>query len=444
MEPDDTAAGPALGSLKERATKGALFVVSGNGARSALRLLSNLILTRLLFPEAFGLMALVQVSVTAIEMSSDLGFRGSVVQNSRADARFLNTVWTVKVLRGLLVSLLLVLAAPVVAGHFEEPLLAFLIPVTGTRLAINGLASTSMLTLLRRVEPGKRIALMFGAQVVSIVGMLLAAIWFRSVWVLVFGDLLAAIVRTVGSHFLISGYRNRFAWDRAAVRDVFSFGRWIWVSSIMTGLLGLADRAVLGNMMSSGDLGVYAIALALASMIVGVAQPLSGNLLFPVFSSLARSGGEGGLRRIRRARGLALAALVPPLCFVVIFAPWIVELLYDDRYADAGPMLRILAAGTIPQILVITAERGLLAFGDSFRHMALQIASAVLFVAGLGVGASLGGAYGLMVGGSVGRLLAYIPYAVLSRKYGFTTPVLDLSALAASGLVCVGGLWMFG
>lgn len=432
----------ARGSLKQRAVTGAVFVISGKGGQAMVRLASNLILTRLLFPEAFGLMVLVKVAVQAVEFSSDLGFRGSVVQNKRSDPRFLDSVWTVKVLRGLVVSLALGLAAPAISAHFEEPLLAFLIPVVGLRLAITGLASTSLLTLLRRVEPGKQVALLFGSQVVGVVVMVLAALWFRSVWVLVVGDLIAALARTIGSHFLIPGYRNRFAWDPDAVRDVFRFGRWIWLSSVMTGLLGLADRFILGEMMTASELGVYSLAFALASMFAGTAQQLSGNLLFPVYSSLARRGGEEGLSRIRRARATALLAFLPPLCFVVVFGPWIIELLYDDRYVEAGWMLQILAAGVIPQVLVVTAERGLLAFGDSFRHMALQVFSAGLFVMGLLIGADQGGAMGLMIGGGIGRLLSYIPYAALSRKYGFSTPALDLLALLASVLVCLAGLGM--
>ena len=167
---------------------------------------------------------------------------------------------------------------------------------------------------------------------------------------------------------------------------------------------------------------------------------LAGNLLFPVYTEMALKQDGSGPRRIRRARGLALLAFFPPLIVLVVGGPIVVDVLYDDRYLEAGWMLQILAAGAIPQMLVVTAERGLLAFGDSFRHMALQISSAVLVVLGLAVGATLGGTTGLMVGGSVARLVAYLPYALLSRKYGFSTPGLDLLALASGALLCGIGL----
>lgn len=412
---------------------------------AALRLASNLILTRLLFPEAFGLMALVNVAVLAAEMSSDLGFRGSVISNRRADEpRFLDTVWTVKIVRGLLVTIAVALASPLVAAGYETPALSLLLGVSGLRIAINGFMSTSTLTLLRWVQPARRILLDLGSQAISVAATVALAIALESVWALVLGDLLLALLRAAGSHFLVPGSRNRFAWDRSAVRDVFGFGRWIWVSSVMTYLLLQGDRAVLGTMMNAGELGVYSVAFALCSMIIGTAQQLSGNLLFPVYSELAREADGSGPAKIRRTRALVLSAFLPPLCLLIVSGPSIIDVLYDDRYVEAGWMLQILAAGAIPQILVSTAERGLLAFGDSFRHMALQISSASLFVLGLACGALLGGTAGLMIGGAAARLVAYLPYWGLSRKYGFQTPLLDLMALGGAALVCGASLAALG
>jgi hypothetical protein len=63
----------------------------------------DLILTRLLFPEAFGLMALVQVFMGGLQMFSDLGVNMSIIQSKRGeDPDFLNTAWTFQILRGLI------------------------------------------------------------------------------------------------------------------------------------------------------------------------------------------------------------------------------------------------------------------------------------------------------------------------------------------------------
>ena len=69
--------------IAARTRRGSLWTVVDFGGNQFLRLASNLLLTRLLFPEAFGLMAIVQVFITGLEMFSDAGVQSSIIQNKR-------------------------------------------------------------------------------------------------------------------------------------------------------------------------------------------------------------------------------------------------------------------------------------------------------------------------------------------------------------------------
>lgn len=92
------------------------FTVLKFGEQNALRLTSNLVRTRLLFPEAFGIMAIVQVELTGAAMFSNFGIRGSIFQDARADdSDFLNTAWTLQIARGFV----LVLAAVVLTRQAD-------------------------------------------------------------------------------------------------------------------------------------------------------------------------------------------------------------------------------------------------------------------------------------------------------------------------------------
>jgi O-antigen/teichoic acid export membrane protein len=64
----------------------------------------------------------------------------------------------------------------------------------------------------------------------------------------------------VGSHWLIPGYSNRFAWDRQAVGEILSFGKWMFVATAITFLNEQADRLILAKLLSFKILGVYTIA----------------------------------------------------------------------------------------------------------------------------------------------------------------------------------------
>src|SRR6476661_9681345 len=84
----------------------------GYGAVQALRLLNNVILTRLLAPPIFGLMALINAIRTGVELLSDVGLLQNIVSNPRgAEPDFRDTAWTLQAGRGLLLGLVCILMA---------------------------------------------------------------------------------------------------------------------------------------------------------------------------------------------------------------------------------------------------------------------------------------------------------------------------------------------
>ena len=432
-------------SLGRLALRGSAWTLGGNAAGQVLRLGGNLVLTRLLFPEAFGLMALVQIAMNGVRMFSDVGLRGSVVQHPRGDdAAFLNTVWTFQILRGLVIFAILTLLAWPMSLLYEEPRLRLLVPIVAFAAIITGFASTAIYTLVRQVRPAPHVALDLGVQAFDIVVIIVWAWFSPTVWALVAGALAGPLLRVVVSHRLIPGYRNRLGFDRSDAQSIFRFGRWIFLATAATFVISQGDRVVLGKFLTLEQFGVYSVAFFLAQALTGSIQLLSGNVLFPVYSRLVSRPLEAVRRDIFRVRRLLLALSIPVLCVLAVFGDRIVDLLYDSRYADAGWMLQILAVGMIGSVVALTAERILTAKGNSFGHMVLQVANAVLLVAGLGVGGFFGGVKGMLWGASVGRLLSYVPLALLIRPYGLWMPRLDAVAFLAAGTALGLGFWMRG
>ena len=140
--------------FRARAMRGSVFTVLNFGGQNALRLASNLVLTRLLFPEAFGLMALVQVMLAGVQMLSDIGIRDKIIQDPKGDEpHVLNTAWVLQIIRGIFLWLVVVLLAAPVAGFYEAPELADLLPVAGIAAVAQGLSSTKVYAANKR-QPG--------------------------------------------------------------------------------------------------------------------------------------------------------------------------------------------------------------------------------------------------------------------------------------------------
>src|SRR5690606_35835134 len=129
-------------------------------------------------------------------MLSDVGITPGVVQSSRGDdVRFLNTAWTMHVVRGVVLFGLAVLLAWPVAWLYGEPLLGPLLAVGSVNVLISGFESTSMMTLLRQVDGRRKMIVEVTSQGVGLAITLLAAWMMRSVWALVIGGVVGSLVR---------------------------------------------------------------------------------------------------------------------------------------------------------------------------------------------------------------------------------------------------------
>ncbi|KOR35908.1 MULTISPECIES: oligosaccharide flippase family protein [Planktothricoides] len=351
-------------SLKKQAIRGTAWTIIGYGGGQALRLGSNIILTRLLVPELFGLMALVNTFITGLTLFSDIGIKPSIIRSSRwNDPLFLNTAWTLQVMRGFWLWFACCLITIPVAKFYEEPRFLWLIPVVGFTTVIGGFNSTSLATLNRKVELGKLTKLDFKTQTLSLAVTIIWAYFKQTIWALVGGMIVSRFMSMFWSHQLAPETSNRFAWDKTAVKELLSFGKWIFLSTMMTFLAAQADRLMLGKLLSLEMLGVYTIAFTFADIPRQFVKKLSDQVMFPILSQKADLPREELRRKILKKRWLLLTGMALIVTFLGCFGDIIVLLLYDHRYKDAAWMLPILSLGLWPLLLHITVNPSLYAIG---------------------------------------------------------------------------------
>ncbi|HAA27014.1 MAG TPA: polysaccharide biosynthesis protein, partial [Cyanobacteria bacterium UBA8553] len=238
-----------MSSLRKKAIQGTIWTIAGYGASQVLRLGSNLILTRLLLPEFFGLMALVNVFIIGLNLFSDVGLGPSIIQNKRGDdPDFLNTAWTIQVMRGVVLWLGSLLIAWPISHFYAKPELLWLIPIVGLATLISGFDSTALLTLNRQLAVGKLAIFELMGQVISLIVMIVWAKFDPSIRALVAGTFVSAVFQLLWSHRLLPHQPNRFAWDKEAAQKIFTFGKWIFFSTALTFLASQADRLILGKL----------------------------------------------------------------------------------------------------------------------------------------------------------------------------------------------------
>lgn len=417
---DDEAAGAAeraaATSGAGSAVRGSLWTMGGYLAANVLRLGGNLVLTRLLFPAVFGEMALVFIFIQGLQMFSDVGTGPAIVQSDRGDRpRFLDTAWTIQCIRGGALWLASCAIAFPAAAFYGQPSLRWLIPGAGLTALLAGFESTSVHTVQRQLRLERLTLLDLAGQGVTIAGSVLLAAVDRAVfgpdhasagWAIVVGNLAGSSTRLVLSHVFLPGHRNALLLDREEARHLFAFGRWIFVSTLLTFLAGQLDRLMLGKMIPIALFGVYNIAFQFATIPTLAISKLVHAVLFPAFS---RSLGRPDFRElVARGRWPLLLGGAAAVSVLGASAPSLVRVLYDARYVEAGWILQYLAAAAWFQILEYTNVAALLATGR-VRWMAAASAVKVAgMVAVIPLGFRLGGFQGALVGVVASDLLKYV------------------------------------
>jgi O-antigen/teichoic acid export membrane protein len=431
---------PAAG--KRAALRVAVWTVAGFGSGQILRVASNLILTRLLVPEAFGIMALANALLIGLHLFSDVGIGPSIIQRKGGDdPRFLNTAWTMQVVRGVVLGLGLALLAWPVAIFYETPLLLWVVPAVGFNAVLAGLNSTSLHTLGRRLVRGPLVLLNLGSYVVGTAATFAWVLWVQAdVWGFVIGGLVTSLVTLIGSHLLEPGFRNQLCWDQAAFGELVRFGKWVFLSTLCTFLGDQADRLVVGKVASLETLGVYQIAHQLTWVAICLLGTVSKQVVFPLYSRQNHS--EGGIRPgLRWLHPLVAGCGAATATGLFVVGPALIDCLYGERYEAAGWMVRFLAVGALFKMLEMGGNSALLAAGNAKATAFSNGVRAIALVPLLPAGYLAFGLPGLLGAFAAADLIRYAATMLALRRSGMCVLRCDMALLLCTALIGAAAWW---
>ncbi len=429
--------------LMARVLRSASWLLIGHGGSHALRLAANLILTRLLFPEAFGLMALVSVVTVGLALFSDVGIGPSIAQNVRGDdPDFLDTAWTIQVIRGFGLWLGACLLAWPVAQFYGEADLALFLPIAGISLMVAGFSPTRIETANRHLLVGRLTILDLTSQVIGVVCMVALALATGSVLALVAGGVVQAVARLILTHVYLPGHINHFRWEKQAATELIRFGKWIFLSTAFWFVSSQGDRAILGKFLSLEALGIYNIGFFLASFPVMMGHAVTQRVLIPVYRDRPVRAAAENRAQQRRLR-FALTSGILGLLLIMAFAgPWLTTFLYDDRYLSSGPMVTLIACSLIPSVIGMTYNQAALAAGDSRSFFVFSAIRAVFQVTLLLIGVIYFGLIGAIAAMGLAGLLVH-PVAIwLALRHGVWDPLHDLGFGLLGAALASSAIWL--
>ena len=344
--------------------KGVGWTTLSQGCVLAVRLGSTLILTRLLAPEVYGVFGTAMGLLVVLDWLSDLGITPALRRHAEGGTdRFLNTGWVMGLARGSVLSVAVLLIAPLMAGYHQEPILWPVLSVLGLRAMIYGFLSPGTPLLYREMNYRSLFILEFGQTLIGTsVTILLAWQWRPSIWAIVLG-ILAGELAQVTLSYILYPRRPRLQPDREAARAIRSFGTQVLLNTLVFALWVNFERIFGLRLIGDVAMGHYVLAITLAAVI----EMLIARVCDVYFGVLTREPDDENRQRWHRKMCRNVARFgMPLLALGAVLAPLAVRLLYDPRYEPAGVLFALLLVRQMIRTLGHVQFQYLMARGDVY------------------------------------------------------------------------------
>jgi O-antigen/teichoic acid export membrane protein len=299
----------------------------------------NLLLTRLLAPELFGVMVVLTSLRVGAELFTDVGIGQNVIASPKGwNPVYYNTAWTMQLLRGVMLGLLFLAVMPAISHFYDDPTLSAVFPVLCLLFILTGAHSIGLTLAVKAMKIKELVKYDIAGTALGSICALAIAWMYPTVWGLIAGNVVATLVSTILSYFVWPGLQYRLTLDRQSVREIFSFGKWIFLSSIIFFLAANFDRLVLSKYVSLAALGVYGLARSLGDIFAQLTSRLGNSIIFPSISS-SNFQGLDLRRKIAGHRFLFLGLAAAGISLFIAVSDIIIRILYDDRYLAAAQVL---------------------------------------------------------------------------------------------------------
>lgn len=399
------------------------FLIFGSQVVSlGLRFVSNIILAWLLVPADFGVAAVVFTIITGIALFADVGIYDSLIRHNDGDSEdFLRTAQTLTLIRGIVLYLAVFIIAPTAESFFNIPSLSEYLRIASVNLVLMGFCSVKIINLQRnmRVIPG--IVIDFFAQLISVMLVILLAFQYKNVWPLI----LSSAITSFFVFIFGQTYRPSLIVVRRLnlqyVGEIFSFGKWILLSTIFTFLILNSDRLIIARISDTTETGIYNLGLMLGSIILGVSAILTEKLIFPEISKLSRE--KVANEQLDENIEKTLRGFMPiSLCgTVMIFSisPLFFSYLYTDAYFDAGVVAQVMSIVCWCMLLYSMLNKTYIALNFPKKAAGFSLITAVFRIVLSIVGYHYYDLIGFMVGLGAGSILGFfLEYYSLKKCFG--------------------------
>ena len=392
--------------LKKRSLKSGAVTLTSQGMMFVIQLASTMILSRILTPDDYGMMAMV-VSITGLaSILSNLGLSTATIQRAEITHEQVSTLFWINTAIGALVTVVIASFSPVVAWFYKTPELVWMMLALSSNFLINGMTVQHSALLNRQMKFYALAKIQVLSTLIGIASAIVAAKYGLGYWALVINSVVTALTIAIGT-WLSSGWMPGVPRKSAEVKAMVKFGSDLVGFNIINYFSRNLDNILIGRYHGSAELGFYSKAYQLLMMpITNLRDPMN-RVAMPALSRLQNDPAQYRNYYMKFVSILSFISM-PLVVYLFVCSDQVIYLLLGEQWEGASEIFKILAIVSFLQPL--TSSRGLVLIttGKSRRYLVLGAITSFVLCISFFIGV-LWGAKGVAISYAVGVYLIVFP-----------------------------------
>jgi O-antigen/teichoic acid export membrane protein len=328
-----------MGYFKD-ALRGVGWMTGLRGMTRLIAFVKIAVLARLLGPVEFGIFGIASLVLAFLEILSETGINAFLIQQKEDIKKYLNTAWTVSIIRGVLITFAIYIFSSPVSEFFGSPASKNLLRLISLVPLLRGFINPAIVRFQKELEFNKEFIIrivVFTFNALVTIGL---AFVIKNATSLAWGLIGAAILELFLSWIFI-GPRPRISFEPEKIRKIVKKGKWITLSGIFSYIFRQGDDIVIGKLLSTYSLGLYQVAYKISTLPINEGGEVVLKVAFPVYTKIA---GDG--ERLKKAylKVLAISSLFFVLFGVILFlfSEPLVLFLLGSKWVEIIPVVKVL------------------------------------------------------------------------------------------------------
>src|ERR1022692_1927939 len=365
--------------LKGTVFRGGAWLGAGSFVEQAIRFGRNMLLTRILAPDAFGTMAVVLSATTLVVVLAEVGAREALIQNPRGtEDGHIGAAWWLSAGRAISIYSVIYFVAPLIASFYGNHDITALARVATLSIVFDGLMSPRAVIAVKQMKFSRWATITNGGGILGVLTTIMLSFFLRDVWALAIGYCSENAARCVLSYILCP-YRPRFSIDFSALRDLWKFSRGLFGLALLNLVFTKADIFVLAKLYPAASLGLYSMAVYLVQTPTVFLAAILSQTLLPAMSRIQNDNARMNRVLLQITSATVMLGL-PALVFVGFCGRSLLTLIYGQRYSVVATALALAACAALLNILNIQITLMFYAKGVPALHRRSVASMAVLMV----------------------------------------------------------------